>query len=340
LVNPEGHSPRYWRRHRGAEKPWPKLPAEILQPTRSFYEKFVGFIESAILWGGIGVLVGATASLYSLRILFVVSYVILCVATLKAAFFSGARIVVQVVANLFACSLIAAMFVILWRYTPKPAVMPSLDEQSNALFGMLAKKAPWLVSPPIPQPVVIQGHQEATMEFTRTQLDVSGGAIFMSDHPTEAVVGYKNTTSGAAHDVYAEAQLELLPRAGNVYTSKAAVKAAEAEENRRFHAFRQQWLQNSYKGEGNDEEMGKEEIMGIKTHDLKWNEVRDVAALRLKLYAFGAIKWRDDTGTYESDLCWYYDGLDGIENGVQKVIWTKCTSGHYKVRRVFDAFKD
>lgn len=304
------------------------------QPTRS---KLVEFWKSNPLWWAVGMIFAIALQRLPLLFSFIALWIVLTVEIIRLKVFSQSW---KLLGNAFGSLIVAALLCGVWKIVPPPAATPTLDQQTNAFFGILSKKAPWLVSPPEPRPVIIRSNQEATMEFTRTQIDMSAGAIFTTNRPTVAVIGFNNTSPGAAHDVYAEAILELLPRAGNIYTSKAAVKAAEQEENRRFHAFRQRWLCNSYKGEGNDHEKDHEEIIAAKTHPLSWDEVKDVGTGRKYLYAFGAIKWRDDTGSYETDLCWYYEGLDGVDNGVQKVVWTKCMDGHYKVRRPFKSEQD
>ena len=214
---------------------------------------------------------------------------------------------------------------------------------SNLFVAAMAKQYPWLVSPPKAETPALperpRSHQEASIEFTKTEIHTDD-SVFMSGYPTTVIIGYKNTASGAAHDVYTEAIVELVKRHGNIYTSRHDLELSEREENKHFRAFRKNWLSHSYLGEGNDQQKDDEPIMVAHTPPLTWQETADVAAGRAYLYAFGAIKWHDDTGTYETDLCSFYNGIDGVESGVRKVVWTKCMSGHYRVRRPFDPFKD
>jgi hypothetical protein len=259
---------------------------------------------------------------------------------MRVGFFSGKA--GKIPGNIGMSFVLAVIFFSLYKFSPKPKGPPTLDQQANAFVDKLARQYPWLMSPPetTTQLPAIQ-HQEATMEFTKTELHAASGFanVFAPNHEATVVFGYENTSPGVARDVYAGSKIELLPRHGDVYTSRKAVWLTERDENIHFRDFRNNWLAHIYLGEGNDMERNNEIVDVERTASLTAAEVAELNARTKYLYAFGAIKWRDDTGSYETDLCWYYDGMDGIENGVQKVIWTKCTSGHYKVRRIFDPVK-
>jgi hypothetical protein len=155
MRNPGGHNARWWRKHPEAVRPGIKerqdhVPLEAVRKTLP--RKLWDFAESPILWGGLGVLIGAVTSLISLKYLFVMSAMVVCVAVLKANFAASHRLTLQVGGNLALCCVVVLVFSIIWKYVPKPVVPPTLDQQGDVLVDRFSRKFPWLVSPPRPSP--------------------------------------------------------------------------------------------------------------------------------------------------------------------------------------------
>src|SRR5579872_833035 len=220
----------------------------------------------------------------------------------------------------------------------QPKEQPTLDQQIDTV----ARRFPWLNNPPKPQPVIIQSNQSTTVEFTWEELHQVLGSIFLSGQEVPVVFHFKSDNA-TAHDVYMDAIVELIrrPDRAALATSAKALRETQVKEEKLFHAFRQKWFSKLYFGTGQDLQKDDEQIQVRASRPLdNGNDVPDLAAGREYLYVMGAIKWRDDTGTYETDLCSYYEGMDGVVNGQQKIVWTQCASGHSKVRRVFDPTRD
>lgn len=134
--------------------------------------------DSSIFWGGVGVLIGATASLLSLKYLVVVSLLVICTAVWRTNFFEGqSRTLLRFCGNLFLCLVVAGMFLELWRVLPKPKEALGVDQ----LVDGIARKFPWLSTPPPaptiakPSPIVSNQNKKllAKSELKAKALEVS-----------------------------------------------------------------------------------------------------------------------------------------------------------------------
>jgi hypothetical protein len=309
------------------------------QTKQSTGNKFVEFWKSNPLWWVLGMLSAIALQHLPLVLSFIALWIVLTVEIVRLEFFSQRW---RLLGNGFVSVIFAVLLCVGSIVAPPPAMAPTLDQQTNAFFAMLSKKAPWLVSPPEPQPVVIRSNQTATAHFTWEELHAVNGALFMSLQPVPVVFHY-TSDDDTAHDVYIDATVEIItrPDTAAVATSMKAFREAEAKEEKAFHGFRQMWLSKSYWGEGHDLQKNEQQFFVGKSRALdQWKDVPDLLARREFLYVMGAVKWRDDTGTYETDLCSFYEGMDGVINGERKIVWTQCLSGHSQVRRVFDPSKD
>ena len=90
--------------------------------------------------------IGAITSLVSLKYLFVLAALIVCIAVLRANFVSDLRLPFRVVGNLMLCAAVGASFLLIWKYIPKPAVPPTLDQEADALADKIVHKFPLAIS--------------------------------------------------------------------------------------------------------------------------------------------------------------------------------------------------
>jgi hypothetical protein len=109
-------------------------------------KKLWTFWGSTPVWGGIGVIAGAIASQLSLKLLFVAVWGIFLFESIRVEFFSGK--VKKVVGNVVTGILLAAIFLGLYRLSPKPKESSTLDQEADAVVDKAARKFPWLANPP------------------------------------------------------------------------------------------------------------------------------------------------------------------------------------------------
>src|SRR5260370_11625335 len=96
--------------------------------------------QSAILWGGIGLLIGAIASPYTMKYLFVLGSFVCVFEVWRVSSFE------HVVGKLVVSVLLISVLSLIWHIVPKPKEAPSLDQEMDAF----AKHFPWLSQKPEP----------------------------------------------------------------------------------------------------------------------------------------------------------------------------------------------
>lgn len=103
-------------------------------------EKASGFFESAITWGGIGVILGAIGAAVSLKILFIIGAIPLACALIRADFFEGLDTWKKIVGDAVLCILLLGVLLVAWKITPKPKEPPTVDDIANAVKKKLDEK--------------------------------------------------------------------------------------------------------------------------------------------------------------------------------------------------------
>lgn len=106
--------------------------------------KLWSFAESPITWGAIGVLVGAVGPFIPSKWAFLVTFLFLAVALLKANFFEERALPKRVFGNLALICLMAALLGEVSHLLPKPQE-PLTSEQ---VVETWCKRSPWLCAPP------------------------------------------------------------------------------------------------------------------------------------------------------------------------------------------------
>jgi hypothetical protein len=93
------------------------------------------FAEHPILWGGVGVLVGAIGVAYSMKVIFVAAGCIFAVAVIRTQFFEGKKLYQKGLGNLALIALIGILLFILWRITPNPKEPATAEQIATAVIN-------------------------------------------------------------------------------------------------------------------------------------------------------------------------------------------------------------
>jgi hypothetical protein len=146
--NPEGHSPRYWRKHSVMVSD-PKPPTE---PHLSTSQKLHTLWGSTPFWTGLGVLGGLIVSQFSQRYAqAIVSLVVWFIGTLevvKIGLFTGKkRIFLNAITSAGIAIVLSAVLYTTWKFAPPTKEPPTLDQQ----FDAMGRRFPLLASPQIKQ---------------------------------------------------------------------------------------------------------------------------------------------------------------------------------------------
>ncbi len=96
-------------------------------------QKFGSFIESPITWGAVGVLVGALAVAFSMKVIFYTAGVIFFVAIVRVGFFEGAWFK-KCLGNLFLMGVMGVVLYALWKVTPKIKEPATAEEIAAAVI--------------------------------------------------------------------------------------------------------------------------------------------------------------------------------------------------------------
>jgi hypothetical protein len=148
-------------------------------------EKIWHFVESPILWGGLGLLGGAIIVLIpvvGLKYIFGLAWVLFVITQLREKFWYGSRWPCRIVGNVFLAGFFAALLVSSWHYIPKPKEPPTPDEIADAYFRKYGQPKTSESSQPTIQPQPMK-HAEGKVREDGKQLDV---AIGPSPEPTYA----------------------------------------------------------------------------------------------------------------------------------------------------------
>jgi len=279
-------------------------------------------------WGAISVLAGLLISQISLKLVFFVAWAILWAEFVRAEIFSHKWL--RRIGNIAVGVALAVLFIEI-RPHAKPKEQPSLDQQMDLLANRLSQRFPWLASPPaknepIQQPVPLEA---TTVEFTKYELVRNSDLdkFFNSGYATPVRLTYRPTESHPAHDEVVGAETKVI---GNFKAGWPATAQVNADENTGFSAFRKKWLKFDNKS---DQGFTDERIIDVISDRLTFDEVRGIGTGTSGFYLFAAVRWTDDTGTYETDLCRFLSPVVGSSSN--PIAWSECLTGHSGVRRKF-----
>src|ERR1022692_1237165 len=111
------------------------------------------FLESPIAWGGVGLLGGAVAVVWSLKAMFFVAAFVFLIAILRTRFFKGKSLLKEVTGTIGLTAAMCSILFGLWTVTPKPKEPPSAEEIADAVIKKERTDIPKESAPP-PQPSI------------------------------------------------------------------------------------------------------------------------------------------------------------------------------------------
>jgi hypothetical protein len=192
--------------------------------------------------------------------------------------------------------------------------------------------APLQVAPPKPH-----HPSEASLEFTHTAAMryAPDNTVFLADHPIEVQVVYANTKGGIARQVFTNCSIFIF--SGSILQS--GIPGLQAEETEKWNLFRNTWLSNIATGltlENDIAGLDKAHACVANTHRaLKEDEARRLRDQIDVMYVLAAVKWRDGTGQYESDICSFFLPQERTFDPKAPAHWRDCITGHNATRKPF-----
>ena len=136
---------------------------------------------------------------------------------------------------------------------------------------------------------------------------------------------YENTSNSAAKQISANGVLRFIP-------SDQTMKEQEEEAWKKFRTAWLASLQGSLKGELDGH---KQNSFDVETDPLSPEDAQDLKIARKYVYFMGAIKWADDNGEHETDICTYFSPNERGPSPEQPALWRSCLSGHSVAGRPF-----
>lgn len=187
---------------------------------------------------------------------------------------------------------------------------------------------PQSAAPKPPSPRV-----QASLEFTHTAIVkfIPDNSPFIPDSPAEIHVVYANTKGGIAREVLANcAALIFSGSIGNAHLVDA--------ETEKWNEFKAGWTTNIAGGLPTDNDIAGHDVTHFclaQTRNLKQDEVQRLRDEIDVIYVFGAVKWRDGTGQYESQVCTFFLPKAKTLDPKAPAQWRACITGHNVTRRPF-----
>jgi hypothetical protein len=200
--------------------------------------------------------------------------------------------------------------------------------------GKVNQPAPVRVEPPqSSRPKPPRPAAAASLEFTHTAIVkfMPADSPFIDDHPAEVHVIYANTKGGIAREVVPNcAALIFSGSIGNAHLRDV--------ENANWNLFNTAWLANVASGLVTENDIAGHDVTHFclaRTSDIKPAEVQRLKEELDVVYVFWAVKWKDETGQYESEICTFFlpEGTTLIPKAPAQ--WRACITGHNVTRRPF-----
>jgi hypothetical protein len=194
-------------------------------------------------------------------------------------------------------------------------------------------------SPPKVETAKVAGPQrppgEASLELTHTAavLHASENSVFVAGSPVQVDVVYENTRGGTAREVIADCMVVIF--SGSL-PGEAGVRAEETEK---WDGFRKGWLSRVASGRATDNDIAgydKTHFCEGRTHfPLDQREAQRLRDEIDVIYVFGAVKWDDGSGQYESQICSRFMPKEITPFPNAPAQWRACLTGHNVIRRPF-----
>jgi hypothetical protein len=263
--------------------------------------KFREFLESPVLWGGIGILIGAIASPLTFKYLFILAWLVIVVAVLKENLWESYPKTTKWLASILACAVVMIFAFFMWKVIPKPKEPPSIDETINAF----TKKFPFL-SNPVP---IVNVNPQITLPKTDPHTHVEyhnvvyAAAIVHLPGTPDLHVG-RNMTIPFFFRNASDFAVQGPEDAGIVLLVPVRdIDRISSAERKKF---------KFYPPGGGD--MPAHSIEGSyhtwESPQFTEEDIKKINLGKLALCAFGAVRWKDGTGRYETgfDQCFIMVG--------------------------------
>jgi pimeloyl-ACP methyl ester carboxylesterase len=172
--------------------------------------------------------------------------------------------------------------------------------------------------------------RSATVGFKHTALVFreNYSSVFAADKPIEMKVVFENTGDSTAKEVRANGVLRLMDMTPGI----------REREEQRWQEFRKDWISSFEGGLAMDLDGHKTDHFEIGTERISENDANDLRNEQKLVYFLGAIKWSDDTGEYETDVCNYFrPSTRGPAEA--PALWYDCLSGHNEIHKLFRKFE-
>jgi len=167
--------------------------------------------------------------------------------------------------------------------------------------------------------------QEVTLQFEHTALFIASNksSPFVPNRPVSLRIVYRNVSDATARRVKADGVMSFIEYGPGI----------QDREEQEWQKFEKAWrtIENALPL---DLDGHKEEHFDINTNLISEQQAAALQGETLILYFFGAVRWTDGTGEYETTFCSYFrPSVKLFPN--KPATWCDCSSGHNAVRRPF-----
>ena len=149
--------------------------------------------------------------------------------------------------------------------------------------------------------------------------------VFVANQPATLTVTYKNKSEfGTAKHLFAGVKLLTIAPGPDLAT----------KEEDQFKEFRNLWVHAQANKTGSDLGPDDNQVQDISSPPLREYVARGLEEETVYFYFFGALRWSDDFGTWETEWCTHFLINETKRNGGSPV-WKDCIAGHNSIRHPF-----
>jgi hypothetical protein len=261
---------------------------EPIQRIKGIKAKIGKFWASTPFWSGVTLLLGAIGSRVSTLLVYFAAWLLAVIEYIRIGFFK--KLYLRIISVCVFGIVLVPVLAVIWKITPAQKESPTLDQQIDAV----AKKFPWLVTGPkmeIPKAEIPQSPEHTHLSYLSIP-EIEGAFLHQ---PPPAMLPESTLTIPVGFKNVGDFPVE------STASSLACIPITTDDPNTAFPRVRKTF---TFSAEGGTLQPHTDEIsyQTVSCAVLTDEMIKQFFAKKLVFCGFGAVKWKDKSGRYETDF--------------------------------------